>query len=78
MAKRCPTCDIAYDDAQAFCARCGTALRAEGRGDLVGTVIGERYLVTALIGEGGMGRVYRARHVRLPKDVAIKVLDAGI
>ncbi|MCU0647010.1 MAG: serine/threonine protein kinase [Gemmatimonadaceae bacterium] len=78
MAKRCPTCDIAYGDDQAFCARCGTALRAEGRGDLVGTVIGERYLVTAMIGEGGMGRVYRARHVRLPKDVAIKVLDARV
>jgi serine/threonine-protein kinase len=78
MAKRCQTCDIAYDDSQAFCARCGTALRAESHGDLVGTVIGERYLVTGVIGEGGMGRVYRARHVRLPKDVAIKVLDARV
>jgi Tol biopolymer transport system component len=32
------------------------------------------YEVTALIGEGGMGRVFRARDTRLKRDVAVKVL----
>jgi serine/threonine protein kinase len=32
------------------------------------------YEITAQIGEGGMGRVYRARDTKLNRDVAIKVL----
>ena len=33
------------------------------------------YEIIDAIGEGGMGRVYRARDPRLPRDVAIKVLS---
>ncbi len=39
--------------------------------------VGDRlgnYDVTALIGEGGMGEVYRARDTKLERDVALKVL----
>ena len=33
------------------------------------------YEITAPIGEGGMGQVFRARDTKLDRDVAIKVLS---
>ena len=39
----------------------------------VGSRLGP-YAVTAKIGEGGMGEVYRARDTKLDRDVALKVL----
>ncbi len=42
-----------------------------------GTRLGP-YEVVALIGEGGMGQVYRATDTRLNRTVALKVLPAGL
>lgn len=41
---------------------------------LVGRVLVDRYRVTGLLGVGGIGRVYRAEHLVLRRQVAIKVL----
>ena len=43
----------------------------------IGSRLGH-YDVIALIGEGGMGEVYRARDTKLDRDVALKVLPAEI
>lgn len=41
---------------------------------LIGQVIDARYRIESLLGEGGMGIVYRATHTALNKPLAIKVL----
>ena len=43
---------------------------------MIGSRLGP-YEITAKLGEGGMGEVYRATDTRLKREVAIKVLPAA-
>jgi eukaryotic-like serine/threonine-protein kinase len=45
-----------------------------GEATLIGRTLADRYRVVSEIARGGMASVYRARDVRLDRDVAIKVL----
>ena len=42
---------------------------------MVGRTLADRYRIEASIARGGMARVYRARDLRLDRDVALKVLS---
>lgn len=75
MPKVCLMCGGSFPDSTTFCPRDGSALRAAVKGDdLIGELIGERYMITDLISHGGMGSVYLASDVRLPQQFAVKVL----
>lgn len=52
----------------------GAASGTLGGMPIVGDVLAGRYRIEAPIGAGGMASVYRARDLRLERDVAIKVL----
>lgn len=76
--KRCPLCNGVYPDDARFCPNDGGSLRTEGRADLLGQVIAERYHILKKLGEGGMGQVYLAEHVKMGRRNAIKVMSAGL
>ena len=58
-----------------------TTKRLTSRGadtsDLLGLVVGGRYRIVSLLGEGGMGTVYRTEQLSLRRIVALKVLSTG-
>src|ERR1700684_4502914 len=75
--KTCPSCNTAYGDDVAFCPRDGVALKSPTSVG-PGTVIRKKYQIVGEIGRGGMGVVYRARHLLWNEEKAIKLLlDVG-
>ena len=75
----CAGCTHGYAETALFCPSCGRPKVRESTADaLVGKLLGERFQVQALIGEGGSGTIYRAEHVTLRRRVAIKVLHTEL
>ncbi len=77
--KICPTCGSEYPLSERFCPRDGTALRsASASADLMGSVVADRYHILKKLGEGGMGQVYLAEHVKMGRKSALKVMNPGM
>ncbi len=77
--KLCTTCGVEYADTERFCPQDGTPLRSrEGSESLVGSVIADRYHVLSKLGEGGMGQVYLAEHLRMKRKSAVKVMHPSM
>jgi len=81
LSRRCPTCAGRYPADFKVCPRDATPLEdaPEDEDRLVGMLLADSYEVLRVIGEGGMGRVYEAKHARLPnKRYAVKVLHGDL
>lgn len=77
--KRCPKCPEVYSDLMHFCPNDGNQLIAMVAADpLLNTTIDGKYIIEAVIGKGGMGVVYRARHTNFNRQFAIKVLKSDL
>ncbi|HTA94112.1 MAG TPA: protein kinase [Polyangiaceae bacterium] len=75
----CRVCGHHFSSDGRFCPFDGEPLSASSDWDpsldpLIGSVIDNRYEVLSVLGEGGMGVVYAARHRALGKGFAVKAL----
>ncbi|HEX8098356.1 MAG TPA: serine/threonine-protein kinase [Pyrinomonadaceae bacterium] len=71
--KYCTVCNNRFEDNVTFCPNDGEALENDPS-TLVNTTLDGQYHIESMLGKGGMGAVYRARHILLGDRVAIKVL----
>lgn len=71
--KQCPKCSARFQNDAMFCPMDGNRLTEESD-PLIGRRIAGRYLIEEKISTGGMGMVYRSRHMVISRDVAIKFL----
>jgi len=74
--KRCNACGRTYDGTLSYCLNDGTPLVQDA--SLIGMVLDGRYRMDSLLGRGGMGVVYRATHIHIDTEFAIKVLHPDL
>ncbi|MEP6568303.1 MAG: serine/threonine-protein kinase [Acidobacteriota bacterium] len=75
--KYCTICKGKFEDSVSFCPTDGEVLENDPS-SFVGTVLDGQYQIESLLGKGGMGAVYLARHILLGDRVAIKILPPDV
>jgi len=69
--KECPTCRNCFPDDVAFCPEDGIATTQSISGE---PILDGRYQLERRLGQGGMGVVFKARHIFLKTQHAIKII----
>jgi serine/threonine protein kinase len=83
MIAYCPECGEEYDSGFNACPEDGAKLyhyhANEWQDDpLLGEVVDGRFRIDQVLGEGGMGKVYRAMQLSVDRPVALKVLHKSV
>lgn len=76
--KVCLECNRQFTGIVAACPHDGTLLVNVVQDPLLGTTLAGNYEIQEVIGHGGMGVVYKARHALMDRIVAIKMLQAQL
>ncbi|MGC3998870.1 MAG: protein kinase [Anaeromyxobacter sp.] len=78
----CPNCQREVAPDSSFCPTCGTPVvrgtADAGADPLIGQTVKGTYFVEGYLGGGGMGHVYRARHLTLDAPLALKILKRSL
>jgi len=72
--KACVACGQEFNGNVTLCPDDGTLLTPLAQQPIIGAVIGDRYEIMEVIGDGGMGMVFKAKHLLMKRAVAIKML----
>lgn len=88
--KPCPSCSAPVRPDSTFCTKCGFRTESNATVDgqigaslptgqfAAGAVVDGKYQVVNILGEGGMGMVYRAKSIHTDVDVVIKAVRPEI
>jgi serine/threonine protein kinase/Flp pilus assembly protein TadD len=89
---RCPHCQTENPETAQYCAECGILLEPAGKagpaqprhvpspreGLVIGSTFAQRYKIRAELGQGSLGKVYRALDMSLEREIVLKLLKPEI
>lgn len=76
MSKTCSKCGESFTEQALYCPHDGSLLNSQDT--FIGKVLDGKYKIEYLIGKGGMGNVYHAKHLYIDFSVAVKILHPDL
>ena len=91
MSQACPRCHFQNADDTTYCGKCAAPLKTRAAAESptqtmdaaepglkTGAVVAGRYEIIECLGQGGMGKVYKAHDLDVHEDIALKLIRTEI